>query len=399
MGEPTVPDDDWLAAEADRLALGVVAARRDDGGFGWLDERSRLDLTHPGHTWLTARMTHVAGLEVLRGRDFGELLDHGVRALEGPLHDDEHGGWFSSTDPDGQVDKRAYDHCFVVLAASTATVAGHPRGRALLDRALDVLERRFWDDESGLLVDVWDRSWTELEPYRGANANMHGVEAMLAAADATGDVRWHQRALRVAKTLVHEHARANHWRLPEHFDAQWQVLPDYNVDDPAHPFRPYGATIGHWFEWSRLLLHLRHGLVDPAPWLLDDAHSLFDAAVREGWAVDGAPGFVYTVDADGSPVVRARLHWVLCEAVAAAEAWRAVRPAPALDEHLARWWTYAREHLVDVENGGWVHELGPDNTPAAGTWAGKPDIYHAYQAALIGLLPPARSIAAAVRDR
>ena len=120
--------------------------------------------------------------------------------------------------------------------------------------------------------------------------------------------------------------------------------------------------------------------------------------MREGWAVDGAPGFVYTVDALGSPVVRARLHWVLCEAVAAAEAWRAVRPAPALDEHLARWWAYAREHLVDVENGGWVHELGSDNTPAAGTWAGKPDVYHAYQAALIGLLPPARSIAAAVRD-
>ena len=67
--------------------------------------------------------------------------------------------------------------------------------------------------------------------------------------------------------------------------------------------------------------------------------------------------------------------------------------------HLALWWDYAREHLIDVENGGWVHELGPDNTPAAGTWAGKPDVYHAYQAALLGLLPPARSIAAAVRDR
>jgi sulfoquinovose isomerase len=393
-----LPSPPWLAAEADRLALGVAAARRPDGGFGWLDDRNRLVADRPAETWLTSRMTHVAGLEVLRGNDFGDLLDHGVRALEGPLRDDEHGGWFTSTDAQGRAEKRAYDHCFVVLAASTATMAGHPRGRALLDGALEVLERRFWDDERGLLVDVWDRSWSALEPYRGANANMHGVEAMLAAADATGDDGWHRRALRVAETLVHEHARAHHWRLPEHFDPQWRVLPDYNVDDPAHPFRPYGATIGHWFEWSRLLLHLRHGLDRPASWLQDDARSLFDAAVREGWAVDGAPGFVYTVDADGAPVVRARLHWVVCEAIAAAEVWRTVAPSAELDGLLGTWWGYAREHLVDLRDGGWVHELAPDNTPAAGTWSGKPDVYHAYQAALIGLLPPARSIAEALRQ-
>ena len=397
VADPTVPDDEWLAAEADRLALGVVAARRDDGGFGWLDNISRLVHDAPVPTWLNARMTHVAGLEVLRGNDYVRLLDHGVLALEGPLHDDELGGWFTSNEPEGQAEKRAYDHCFVVLAASTATIAGHPRGRALLDDALAVLEQRFWDDERGLLVDVWDRRWAQLESYRGANANMHGVEAMLAAADATGDDRWHQRALRVAQTLVHGHARAHAWRLPEHFDEQWQVLPDYNRDDPAHAFRPYGATVGHWLEWSRLLLHLRPGLAEPPSWLLDDAQALFEAAVREGWAVDGAPGFVYTVDADGTPVVRARLHWVLSEAIAAAEVLRGVAPSSGIDAHLATWWAYARDYLIDPEGGGWVHELAPDNTPAAGTWSGKPDVYHAYQAALIGLLPSARSLAGALR--
>ena len=392
-----LPDDAWLAAEADRLALGVAAARRDDGGFGWLDDDNRLDPALPAPTWLTARMTHVAGLEVLRGNDFSELLDHGVRALEGPLRDAQHGGWFTSTATEGRAEKRAYDHAFVVLAASTATVAGHPRGRALLDQALGVLEQRFWDEERGLVVDVWDRGWTTLEPYRGANANMHGVEAMLAAADATGDDRWHERALRVAHSLVHGHARAHEWRLPEHFDERWQVLPEYNTDDRAHPFRPYGATVGHWFEWSRLLLHLAHGMATAPQWLADDAGSLFDAAVREGWSVDGAPGFVYTVDAKGAPVVRARLHWVVCEAIAAAEARRTITPDPVVDAHLATWWAYAREHLLDVQRGGWVHELSPDNTPAAGTWSGKPDVYHAYQAALIGLLPSARSLAGALK--
>lgn len=399
--EPTSagPSRQWLEAEADRLALGVGASRRDQGGFGWLDDRLTLVPDKPAETWVTGRMTHVAGLEVLRGHDAGELLDHGVRALEGPLLDAEHGGWFTSTGPDGQDEKRAYDHCFVVLAASTATVAGHPRGRALLDSALEVIDEHFWDEEHGLLVDVWDRSWSQLEPYRGANANMHGVEAMLAAADATGDDLWHRRALRVAETLVHGHARANDWRLPEHFDASWQVLPDYNRDDPAHPFRPYGATIGHWLEWSRLLLHLREGLPDAPDWLLADSRSLFDAAVAQGWLVDGAPGFVYTVDFEGTPVVRARLHWVVCEAIAAAAVWQLEAPTPRLQELTATWWAYAREHLIDLPDGSWRHELAPDNTPGAGTWSGKPDVYHAYQAALIGTLPMARSLAGALRDR
>lgn len=395
MSDQGLPTPGWLAAEADRLALGVAAARREQGGFGWLDRRSRLVPERPALTWVTARMTHVAGLEVLRGNGYAAaLLDHGVRALEGPLRDGELGGWFSSSDRDGE--KRAYDHAFVVLAAATATVAGHPRARPLLDLALDCLLTHFWDDERGLLVDVWDRRWQTLEPYRGANANMHAVEAMLAAADATGDDGWQLRALRVSTTLVHEQARAHRWRLPEHFDEQWHVLPEYNRDDPAHPFRPYGATVGHWFEWSRLLLHLRHGLADPPAWLRDDARSLFDAAVRDGWAVDGSPGFVYTVDADGAPVVRARLHWVVCEAIAAAEVWRRYEPSPDLDGHLAIWWAYAREHLIDLEGGGWVHELDSLNVPTEGTWSGKPDVYHAYQAALVGLLPPARSLAGAL---
>lgn len=398
--ELTIPENEWLAAEADRLARAVAAARRPEGGFGWLDDSLQLVADSPAETWITARMTHVAGLEVLRGNDYGDLLDHGVTALEGLLADREHGGWFSTTDPAGQEEKKAYDHSFVVLAGATATVAGHPRGRALLDEALDVWQRRFWDDAAGLAVEEWDRGRTTLSDYRGANANMHGVEAMLAAADATGNDIWQARALRVAQTLVHKHAREHQWRLPEHFDEQWQVLPEYNKDDPAHPFRPYGATIGHWLEWSRLLLHLRHGLADAPGWLLDDSRSLFDAAVAEGWSVDGAPGVVYTVAAHGAPVVRARLHGVVCEAIAAAAVWRVEQPAAETDRWLATWWAYAREHLIDIEHGSWRHELGPDNTPAGGgTWSGKPDVYHAYQAALIGLLPPARSLAGSLVDR
>ncbi len=133
--------------------------------------------------------------------------------------------------------------------------------------------------------------------------------------------------------------------------------------------------------------------------MLDDAVALFDAGVREGWAVDGADGFVYTVDWDGSPVVRQRMHWVVAEALAAAATLARVTGDPAYEAWHQRWWGYADRHLLDRERGSWHHELDPANRPAAGTWSGKPDVYHAFQATLVPRLPVWPPFAAALSTR
>src|SRR3954447_22774790 len=247
-----------LAAETSRLLDFAERSRHPDGGFAWLNEDGSPDLERPRELWITTRMTHCFALGHLLGRPgAAELVDHGLDALTGVFHDAEHGGWF--TQVGGATDKRAYEHVFVVLAASSAVAAGRAAD-ALLAEALDVLETRFWDEQAGALVDVWNRDWSQLEAYRGANSNMHGVEAMLA-------VGWRERALRATERLVHR----NLPRINEHFDAEWRPLPGYNRDDPAHAFRPYGATIGHWFEWARLCMRLRAGLDDPPDWLRGDA--------------------------------------------------------------------------------------------------------------------------------
>ena len=49
-------------------------------------------------------------------------------------------------------------------------------------------------------------------------------------------------------------ARANGWRIPEHFTADFPPLPGYNREGPAHPFRPHGAPPRHALEWARLAL-------------------------------------------------------------------------------------------------------------------------------------------------
>ncbi|WP_028643038.1 AGE family epimerase/isomerase [Nocardioides sp. URHA0020] len=397
MTEPT-----WLEAEGDRLLEFARAAAHPDGGFAWLDDDGRPLLDRPVELWISCRMTHVFALAHLMGRpDAAALVDHGIAALTGRLRDAEHGGWYAAVAADGPVtrDKTAYEHAFVVLAASSATAAGRPGAAELLTEALDVFDRHFWDEGAGMAVEQWDESWSTLDDYRGVNANMHTVEALLAAADVTGDARWRERARRIVTTVVHGFARDNHWRIPEHFDARWRPRLDYNRAEPAHPFRPYGATVGHWFEWSRLALGLREALGAEAPdWLLDDAQALFDAGVREGWAVDGAAGFVYTVDWDGTPVVRQRMHWVATEALAAAATLSQVTHDPVYAVCEEVWWRYAEQHLIDHERGSWHHELDPHNRPTAGTWAGKPDVYHAFQATLAPRLPVSPAFARALAD-
>ena len=390
----------------DRLLDFAARSRLPEGGFGYLGDDGRVLPDRPVETWIVARMTHVFGLAHLLGRPGAEeLVRHGIAALtDGPLRDAEHGGWRASTVDDT---KAAYVHAFVVLAGSTATAAGVAGGPALLRDALDVWQRRFWDDAEGMAVEEWDRGWTTCAAYRGVNANMHGVEAMLAAADAVSDAaiahRLRGQALRTTERVVHGWARASDWRLPEHFTARWEPLPDYNRDRPADPFRPYGVTVGHQFEWARLALHLRAALDQGAngpkrpSWLLEDAVALFDAAATRGWAADGSDGFPYTLDWDDRPVVGARMHWVLCEAVAAATVLAAVTGEPRYRALARRWRDHGEAVFADPATGSWHHELTAAGQVASGTWVGQPDAYHLVQMLLFDGRPVRGSIAAAVR--
>jgi sulfoquinovose isomerase len=400
MTTGSVVSADVLAAECDRLLDFGRAFGHPRGGAAWLDDEGRPDLTRPVFTWITARMTHVYCLGHLLGRSGdAELAGQGLSGLLGRLRDERSGGWFTSIDDNGDTpdEKAGYTHAFVVLAASSARIAALQGAEALLEEALDVWQERFFDREARIFVDAWDRGFTRLDPYRGMNANMHAVEALLAAADATGDEGLRERALGIARRMVHDFAEPQGWRIPEHFDPQWQPMLEHNADRPDDPFQPYGATVGHGLEWSRLLLHLEASLGEQAPdWLLPSAIALFDRAATDGWAVDGADGFVYTTDWNGRPVVRDRMHWVVAEGLAAAAALHQRTGESRYAKLAGTWWAYAEQHLIDRERGSWSHQLNPENEVIGTVWPGKPDLYHAVQATLVPRLPLAPGLAAAL---
>ena len=330
------------------------------------------------------------------------LIDAGLKGLMGELHDKENGGWYAGLTADGKIvpNKQCYAHAFVILAASSATIAGRPGAKELLDEALALYDKRFWNEEEGLSCDTWNTEFTVLDDYRGLNANMHTVESFLAAADVTGDEKYRVRAGRIIDH-VHVWAAENNYRIPEHFSKEWVADLDCNKEKPDDQFKPYGATPGHGLEWARLITQWATSTfanAEGAAKYIELAENLYNRAVEDAWNSDGAPGVVYTTDWEGKPVVHDRMHWTLAEAINTAAVLYRVTGNQKYADDYAEFMQYLDEKVLDHVNGSWFHQLNQNNEVIGTVWPGKSDLYHAVQATLIPYYAVNVSIAPAVKE-
>lgn len=386
--------ESFLTKQALSLIEFAKASRSQEGGFGYLDLSGAIDPSKPREVYIQSRMIQVFGLAHLLGlSDSFELVDHGVKAMLDLFHDKTNNGFFNAIDKNGTPttkNKIAYDHVFVLLAASTAKAVKHPQADELFHIIDSVIDQYYWDPQYEMMNNSWDLEYKKLDNYRGINANMHAVEALCAAYDVTGDTKFRDRAYAISKTTIDKFAKENNWLLPEHYNENWEVLKDFNIDNPTDPFCPFGVTIGHLFEWSRLILQLKiqmEGSDKDLSWITSSAINLYETAKKYGWAVDGSDGFVYTIDWEKKPVVRSRMHWVSAEAVMTAYTlWKITGESKYLRDYDS-WWRYIDTHVIDKVAGSWFHELDPNQKVVEETWSGKPDIYHAFNACLLPLYP------------
>lgn len=366
-----------------------------DDGTPW-KERSR-------ETWITSRMAHVYSIgEMLSYEGSKELVNAAVKGLTGELHDEELGGWHAGLTAEGEVlpNKQCYAHAFVILAASSAYLAGCEAAEELLMEALRLYDERFWNEEEGLSCDTWNRSFTVLDPYRGLNANMHTVEAFLAVADVLEDEKYQVRAGRIIDRVLCW-AKDNDWRIPEHFTEDWVPDLDCNKEKPDDPFKPYGATPGHGIEWARLITQWAMSSFsekqEDAVMYIEAAERLYNRAIGDAWNCDGAPGLVYTTDWNGTPVVHDRMHWTLAEAINTSAVLYRVTGKEKYASDYAEFMEYLDTTVHDKINGSWFHQMDRENRVIGTVWPGKSDLYHALQATLIPYGPVEVSVAPAVK--
>ncbi|KVS70066.1 AGE family epimerase/isomerase [Burkholderia cepacia] len=388
----------WLLRQADALIEFYKPHCRDRrGGFYDLDDFGKPLPTGwppsptPSRTlFATVRMVHCFSLAHLMGRPGSDdIVDHGMRFLWHGHRDVKHGGYHWRTGYNGPTDssKQAYGHAFVLLAASSAKVVGHPDADRILDDATNVLMEKFWEAEHGAVAEEFNEDWSAIGHYRGQNSNMHLTEACMAAFEATGQQHFLSMALSIADLIINRITARNDWRLPEHFDQNWNLDPQYDRD----VFRPFGTTVGHWLEWSRLLLQLWEAGGRTVEWLPEAARTLFRKATSEGWDPHTG-GFYFTLDWQGRPRIRDRYWWPCAEGIGAAAFLNAIDGDPFYEEWYRRIWSWTDTHLIDHENGGWRHQLNDELLPVTDPWYGKPDMYHAFQACLIPLLPTSGSV-------
>ncbi|WP_417280397.1 AGE family epimerase/isomerase [Celeribacter sp.] len=388
-----MPRNTW-ASEAHRSFLVKDALRQfaffdnsicPSGGFHTLDMQGRPLGSAVQELHTTTRLVHSYSLGYLAGRTACDtFIDHGIRYLREHHHDADFGGYVWALKGDDMSDSRklAYGHVFVLLAAASAMAAGHPDATALLSDVEHVLDRHFWEEEQGLFCDEWNRDWTPFSTYRGMNANMHGVEALLAAFEATGREKFLLRAGRILEFFMEKMAPNENWRIPEHYSQDWKVDRDYS-ENPM--FRPAGTTPGHSFELARLLLHygeLTGDLEGP----LKIARAVVYRALKDAWDAEQG-GIVYTLDFSGKPLIRDRYWWPVTEAIGVMAAILKIDPH---SEDLVWYrvlWEFARHHFIDSDRGGWFPEIDRYGNPISGQFIGKPDIYHALQATLFPLMP------------
>jgi len=388
----------WLIQQADALFdFFQQPSINPAGGF--------YELTDDGkpQTWLnglrqihvTTRMVHCFSIGSLLGRPGSdEIVDHGLSYIWEKHRDAEHGGYIWSLDNTGLKDtsKQAYGNAFVLLAASSAKVAGRPMADQILADITEVINTRFWEEANGAVTEEFNRDWSPISNYRGQNSNMHLTEALMAAFEATGDRSYLDKAERIADLIINRNARKLGWRVAEHFDSNWVLDEGYRGADM---FRPAGTTPGHWLEWARLCLQLWVLGGKKIDWLREAAQGLFKASIELGWD-SSRGGFYYTLDWQNQPALKQKLWWPVSEAIGAATFLKAHVGGDYYEDWYRRLWDFAANHLIDIDNGGWHPELTEDLKVGSSLFEGKPDIYHALQACLIPLFPAEGSLTRAI---
>jgi mannose/cellobiose epimerase-like protein (N-acyl-D-glucosamine 2-epimerase family) len=315
---------------------------------------------------------------------FQDALHHGLAFLRGAHRQADGAYWWQLQWQDGRAsaidaDNHCYGLAFVMLAYASALQAGVPEARAWITETFALMEAQFWQAEHGLYLDQISSDWQQRDPYRGQNANMHACEALLAAWHASGEIHYLQRAETLAHNITVRQANRAGGMIWEHYDANWSPDWDYNRDDPANLFRPWGYQPGHFTEWAKLLLqlerqqaHLRHD----GQWLLPRAEALFTQALQHGWDPHHG-GIAYGFAPDFSVCDGDKYFWVQAESLAAAAMLAARTGKGVYRDWYQRLWAYCWQHLIDHRHGAWYRILSNDNQKlsAQKSPAGKTD-YH-----------------------
>jgi len=308
-----------------------------------------------------------------------EIAQNGVDFLLDHFWDDEHGGWYWTTERDGtprDASKLTFGHSFAMYALSEYGMAsGDYRGMEWAVRTYEALETLASDNLNGGFYEFMERDWAKKGPGRDGgdrktfDVHMHLMEAFTNLYEASGAAIYRERTLEILGLI------RRHMLHPEHGTGVAQFLPDWtpqrqlifnNVwgadrDVEEDEGRPLDNTsYGHNVEFGWLLHHTIDVLGLDRDEYKPILKKLYDQAATFG--VDYERGGMYCEGRhDGPPRETNKEFWQQAEAmVGFLDAYRLFG-----DERYLRAYAsvhrFTFDHVINHEVGEWYPLFDENN--------------------------------------
>lgn len=298
--------------------------------------------------------------QYLRKPEYLTAVRHGVSFLRGPLRNTANGAYHWVLKDGVPTESKIYTYAlaFVLLAYSKAVEVGIEEAKAYVDETYELMESHMFEPKHGLYAEEADANWV-VDPYRSESGNLHSCEALIAAYEATKEVRYLDRAVLLADNICNRQAGLAKGLVWEHYREDWSADMEFsNNAEALKIFRPWGYQPGHQVEWARLLITLnRHA---PAIWFEPKARYLFDIAVKQAWDAEHG-GLAYSFDPSGAVCDWDKIFWVQVESIGTAAMLAICTKQDEYWHHYDKLWQYSWKHMVDHTHGSWYRRLNRVN--------------------------------------
>lgn len=353
-------DREWFRrALVDETARWRAAASTPNGFFQpSLDREWRPVGQQTGTLVSQSRLIFVmaAGYDHTRDRAYLEAVRKGAEFLLAHFRDTEHGGWFWSVSPEGEVldtAKDSYGHAFVIFGvAHAARVTGDARFREAALGTWSEMKARL-RDSAGFIKPRTTLDFGEVRGVNSQNPMMHLFEALLALHDVTGSRQVLEETQALADAIFGRLFQHHQGCLPELFDVEWK---------PLAPSRGGRIELGHQFEWAFLLSRaVEKGL--PRRFLKTGGR-LLDYGMKH--AYDAEAGGIYSRgDYQGNATRGPKGWWEQAEFLRALAHYAALRGRADLWPAFEKSLDFVKRNFIDAEHGGWFGSYDP-GTPRDG---------------------------------
>ncbi len=308
------------------------------------------------------------------------IAQGGVEFLIDHFWDEQHGGWFWTTERDGSPlneSKIGYGHSFAMYALSEYGMAsGDLRGMEYAAKTFETFQSLAADNLNGGYYEFCERDWTKKPPGRkggdrkSLDVHMHLMEAFTNLYEATGSQIYYDKTREVIDLIF------RHMIHPEHGTGIAQFSPDWtpqrailfddvwgtdrDVDEPEG--RPMDNTsYGHNVEFAWLLAHAVRTLDLDMEVYREPMRKLYDHCLAYG--IDAERGGVYCEGQHHGPArEKNKEFWQQAETlVGLLDAYRLFGDEKYLEgyEKVHR---FVFDHAINHEVGEWYPLFDENNT-------------------------------------